>query len=552
MTGNCVIWWTLNFFECWWKLTMYCSWVFRIFHENVFRNYKFFKINWFLFLCYRICSTNDELTDINPTSQNITSTASLAPPASSSSSLSQQSKTILPSPLSLLANHTNSINQSHHQSSPHHLNVISATTTTSSQHLLSNHHHHQHHNSPLSSISGLNLSSGSSNSNGGNGSSSSNISNTLNSSLITSNLNISSITNSTSSNTTTSDGINLSSSSSNCNLNLNISGTTEPLQTSELGMSHWISEGTVKSEIRSPGLDIGGIVGSSSVLQSSVASTSHLDTSSLFGTNPSLTLDTVQGTNAYEHKQDYYNYYNSMQQYTPPFYSTYGTAYSSRATTKLPSPNTYLQSSYATNNNSTQLYPTYGYNNFGQFGTAQQDYSTYYNDQYSSYYNTTGYSPYASSPGSSGSQTFHVASGLPESPSDGHPTTPTLLAHSPNSPLSISPTSSLSTKTTPTSKSGRSRGRRHQQSSPTRSVASDTAITENVKAPDRVFIWDLDETIIIFHSLLTGSYANRYNKVTIFLVQHSTKLENCVIMVGIVWIFSDLSKCQMEYQWVIS
>ncbi|NXC14285.1 EYA1 protein, partial [Corythaeola cristata] len=28
----------------------------------------------------------------------------------------------------------------------------------------------------------------------------------------------------------------------------------------------------------------------------------------------------------------------------------------------------------------------------------------------------------------------------------------------------------------------------------------------------RVFIWDLDETIIIFHSLLTGSYANRYGR----------------------------------------
>lgn len=30
---------------------------------------------------------------------------------------------------------------------------------------------------------------------------------------------------------------------------------------------------------------------------------------------------------------------------------------------------------------------------------------------------------------------------------------------------------------------------------------------------DRVFIWDLDETIIIFHSLMTGSYASRFGKV---------------------------------------
>ncbi|CAL8399765.1 unnamed protein product [Gadus morhua 'NCC'] len=34
------------------------------------------------------------------------------------------------------------------------------------------------------------------------------------------------------------------------------------------------------------------------------------------------------------------------------------------------------------------------------------------------------------------------------------------------------------------------------------------------RTPDlmRVFIWDLDETIIVFHSLLTGSYANRYGR----------------------------------------
>lgn len=41
-----------------------------------------------------------------------------------------------------------------------------------------------------------------------------------------------------------------------------------------------------------------------------------------------------------------------------------------------------------------------------------------------------------------------------------------------------------------------------------------------LKEPDRssfplqrVFVWDLDETIIVFHSLLTGSYAQKYGKV---------------------------------------
>jgi len=34
----------------------------------------------------------------------------------------------------------------------------------------------------------------------------------------------------------------------------------------------------------------------------------------------------------------------------------------------------------------------------------------------------------------------------------------------------------------------------------------------------RVFVWDLDETIIIFHSLLTSSYAQRYGKVSVLLM----------------------------------
>ena len=187
-----------------------------------------------------------------------------------------------------------------------------------------------------------------------------------------------------------------------------------------------------------------------------------------------------------------------MQQYTPPFYpTTYGSAYTTRSSSKIPSPNaTYLSSSYATNNNSAQLYPTYGYNNFGQFGTSQQDYTGYYilnNDQYNAYYNTN-YSPYVSS-----SET---------------PGTPSGLAHSPQSPLSISPnTSNHATATKSTPSKGKARGRRQQNTSPTRSALNDTPSVDNVKPPERVFVWDLDETIIIFHTLLTGSYPNRYNKV---------------------------------------
>lgn len=53
------------------------------------------------------------------------------------------------------------------------------------------------------------------------------------------------------------------------------------------------------------------------------------------------------------------------------------------------------------------------------------------------------------------------------------------------------------------SRSGRNRTRRQPNPSP-----------DPESNLDRVFIWDLDETIIIFHSLMTGSYASRFGKVS--------------------------------------
>uniref|UniRef100_A0A1I8NVF6 Eyes absent homolog n=1 Tax=Stomoxys calcitrans TaxID=35570 RepID=A0A1I8NVF6_STOCA len=277
---------------------------------------------------------------------------------------------------------------------------------------------------------------------------------------------------------------------------------------------------------------------------------------------------------AYDTKHDYYNYYNSMQQYTPPFYSTYGTPYSTagRTAPKIEPTGAYLTTSYASgNNNSAQLYPTaYGYNNFAQFGSAaaaaaQQDYSSYYNDQYGNYYNPANYSPYAvSSPSSSASHGFHVAaSNLSESPTDTHSTTPVLHnTHSPHSPLPISPNNNMAptgntvssnaaaslTKTTPTGKTGRSRGRRHQQPSPTRSCTSDTPNSEAVKPPERVFIWDLDETIIIFHTLLSGSFASRYTKDHSALMTIAFRMEEMVFnLADTHFFFNEIEECDQVH-----
>ncbi|GAB0100910.1 Eyes absent homolog [Sergentomyia squamirostris] len=332
------------------------------------------------------------------------------------------------------------------------------------------------------------------------------------------------------------------------NTTVTVAGGPPPLQeSSSIGMSHWLSEGAVKSEARSPSID-------SAPSASLTTATSHLDTSLFCPGGSTATLDALQNsTNSYEHKQEYYNYYNSMQQYAPSFYS-YSTPYASRTPTKIPSPNAYLSSTYASatsNNNSSQIYGSYGYNNFSQFApTAQQDYSScYYNDQYGGYYNAAAaasYSPYVSSPGSSGSQGFHAAVGLSESPSDEAPGTPTLMAtHSPTSPLSVSP--NIGAKTTG-GKAGRARGRRHANPSPTRSSVSDAGGQENAKTPERVFVWDLDETIIIFHSLLTGTYANRYSKDPNQIVQLGFRMEEMIFnMADTHFFFNDIEECDQVH-----
>ncbi|KAG5685111.1 hypothetical protein PVAND_014308 [Polypedilum vanderplanki] len=318
------------------------------------------------------------------------------------------------------------------------------------------------------------------------------------------------------------------------------SGNSNSLS-AELGMSHWLNDtpsNSVKSEIKSP----------TAIVESTQLplAPSHLD-SALFCAANTVNLDASQSSNTYDHKSDYYNYYNSMQQYTPSFYpSAYGSAYTTRSSTKIPSPNSYLSSSYTTNNNSAQLYSTYGYNNFGQFATPQQDY--YYNDQYNSYYNAN-YSPYVSSPGSSSSQNFHIAA-MPESPSE-TPGTPSGLGHhSPQSPLSISPNTSnhaSTAKTTPSTK-GKARGRRQQNTSPTRSALNDTPSVENVKSPERVFIWDLDETIIIFHTLLTGNYPARYNKDPALATTLGYRMEEMIFtMADNHFFFNDVEECDQVH-----
>ncbi|CAB3229811.1 unnamed protein product [Arctia plantaginis] len=305
------------------------------------------------------------------------------------------------------------------------------------------------------------------------------------------------------------------------------------------------SAGGVKSEVRSPGL-----------CEADVA---------LYGE-----------TLPYDQSALPYQYYNSMQQYGsgsaassyvsstlynqpygayPPPHNTnnrssckatptYLSAYGVSSVSGVPStgfgtqPSPYAYSSY--NGGLTQSFPT-----------AQQDYSTYaagYADhnvaQYSGYYATPSYSPYVSSPSSSGSAghtSYHLGGALSESPSS---LLPSINDTSPLSPIKteVHAASRRCRENSGESTASRSRGRgrRNTSSSPAQHVPE--------PATDRVFIWDLDETIIIFHSLLTGTYATKYNKDTQQIVQLGFRMEEMIFSLADThFFFNDVEDCDQEH-----
>ncbi|KAK3091299.1 hypothetical protein FSP39_018755, partial [Pinctada imbricata] len=65
---------------------------------------------------------------------------------------------------------------------------------------------------------------------------------------------------------------------------------------------------------------------------------------------------------------------------------------------------------------------------------------------------------------------------------------------------------------------------------------------------ERVFVWDLDETIIIFHSLLTGTYAQRYQKEPQSSVQLGLRMEEMIFNLADTHLFfNDLEECDQVH-----
>ncbi|KFO21435.1 Eyes absent like protein 1 [Fukomys damarensis] len=106
--------------------------------------------------------------------------------------------------------------------------------------------------------------------------------------------------------------------------------------------------------------------------------------------------------------------------------------------------------------------------------------------------------------------------------------------HSPSTPVKDSDSDRLRRGS-----DGKSRGRGRRNNNPSPPPDSDL---------ERVFIWDLDETIIVFHSLLTGSYANRYGRDPPTSVSLGLRMEEMIFNLADTHLFfNDLEECDQVH-----
>ncbi|XP_012273894.1 eyes absent homolog 4 isoform X2 [Orussus abietinus] len=233
-------------------------------------------------------------------------------------------------------------------------------------------------------------------------------------------------------------------------------------------------------------------------------------------------------------------YYNSL--YGSPTYASVTATKNSPALqgsylTSYTSPSPMAQyPSYAQYNSGTTTFPTVGQN----ISSASQklDYSAYStslygNDrvplQYSGYYPMPGYHPTPTS--------FNISN--------------LNFADSTKSSLALDTTSHDANDLTareatnvegPTAKPCR-RGRR--QSGSGNSIGS----TDTAEAGlDRIFIWDLDETIVVFHSLMTGHFAAKNGRDPTLLAQPAYRMEEIIInLADTHFFFNEIEECDQVH-----
>ncbi|XP_012598461.2 protein phosphatase EYA2 [Microcebus murinus] len=180
-----------------------------------------------------------------------------------------------------------------------------------------------------------------------------------------------------------------------------------------------------------------------------------------------------------------------------------------------------------------------GLTNTAGFGSVHQDYPSYPGfpqSQYSQYYSSSYNPPYVPASSICPSPLSTSTYVLQEAPHNVPSQSSESLAGDYNAHNGPStPAKEGDTDRPLRASDGKLRGRSKRSSDP--SPAGDNEI-------ERVFVWDLDETIIIFHSLLTGTFASRYGKDTTTSVRIGLMMEEMIFNLADTHLFfNDLEDC---------
>uniref|UniRef100_A0A8D8R7J3 Eyes absent homolog n=2 Tax=Cacopsylla melanoneura TaxID=428564 RepID=A0A8D8R7J3_9HEMI len=165
--------------------------------------------------------------------------------------------------------------------------------------------------------------------------------------------------------------------------------------------------------------------------------------------------------------------------------------------------------------------------------SSLQDYESYSNpyaanqQAFANYYASQGYAQYRSS-STTASSPYNISKPMPESPSS-EPSSPSRIENQTPGRKSSENRRGRGRKTAAnTSTTSAGSGNTSVPLNPNQCPPSPTSTIGGHQIKERVFIWDLDETIIIFHSLLTGSYASKHGKTIQDVVHLGQKMEELI------------------------
>ncbi|XP_073794497.1 protein phosphatase EYA4 isoform X30 [Danio rerio] len=177
--------------------------------------------------------------------------------------------------------------------------------------------------------------------------------------------------------------------------------------------------------------------------------------------------------------------------------------------------------------------------NPGNFTTQQQEYpsyTTFGQNQYAQYYSTSSYGSYMTSnsslDGTGSVSTYQLQDPIMTGQAADLNPGEFEAGQSPSTPIKEMEDRACRGG----GAKARGRGRKNNPSPPPDSDL------------ERVFVWDLDETIIVFHSLLTGSYAQKYGKDPPLAVTLGLRMEEMIFNLADTHLFfNDLEECDQVH-----